>query len=54
MKELEAKYAAGADIGDGHVKLEVAAAINELLEPTLERVKHHANLVAWPRALSYV
>ena len=86
VKELEAKYAAGADIGDGHVKLEVAAAINELLEPmrerrakyegrddlvldilkagcaranvvaeaTLERVKHHANLVAWPRALSYV
>ncbi len=86
VKELETRYAAGADLGDGHVKLEVAAAINELLEPmrarraqyegrddlvldilkagcaranvvaeaTLERVKHHANLVAWPRALSYV
>jgi tryptophanyl-tRNA synthetase len=68
------------------VKLEVAAAINELLAPmrerrakyegrddlvleilkagcerankvaeaTLERVKHHANLVAWPRKLSYI
>ena len=86
VKELEKSYAAGDNIGDGHVKLEVAAAINELLEPmrarraqyegrddlvldilkagcaranlvaeaTLERVKHHANLVAWPRKLSYV
>ena len=85
VQELEEKYAKGADIGDGHVKLEVAAAINELLEPmrerrakyegrddlvleilkagceranklaesTLERVKHHANLVAWPRQLRY-
>jgi tryptophanyl-tRNA synthetase len=85
IAELEDKYAKGADIGDGHVKLEVAAAINELLEPmrdrrakyegrddlvleilkagcerankvaeaTLERVKHHANLVSWPRTLRY-
>ena len=83
--ELEEKYSKGADIGDGHVKLEVAAAINELLEPmrerrakyegrddlvleilkagceranklaeaTLERVKARANLVSWPRRLSY-
>ena len=83
--ELEEKYSKGADIGDGHVKLEVAAAINELLEPmrerrakyegrddlvleilkagceranklagsTLERVKSRANLVSWPRRLSY-
>jgi tryptophanyl-tRNA synthetase len=86
VQELEEKYAKGADIGDGHVKLEVAAAINELLEPmrerrakyegrddlvleilkagceranrlaeaTLERVKHHANLVSWPRRVSYM
>jgi tryptophanyl-tRNA synthetase len=85
VAELEEKYAKGDNIGDGHVKLEVAAAINELLAPmrerraryegrddlvleilkagcerankvaeaTLERVKHHANLVAWPRTLSY-
>ncbi len=85
IAELEEKYAKGDNIGDGHVKLEVAAAINELLEPmrerrahydgrddlvldilksgcerankvaeaTLERVKHHANLVSWPRHLSY-
>jgi tryptophanyl-tRNA synthetase len=85
VKELEERYAKGDNIGDGHVKLEVAAAINELLAPmrerrakyegrddlvleilkagcerankvaeaTLERVKHHANLVHWPRQLRY-
>ena len=37
VKELEEKYAKGDNIGDGHVKLEVAAAINELLEPMRER-----------------
>ena len=86
VAELEERYAKGDNIGDGHVKLEVAAAINELLAPmrerraryegrddlvleilkagcerankvaeaTLESVKQHANLVAWPRRLSYV
>jgi tryptophanyl-tRNA synthetase len=37
VKELERRYAAGDNIGDGHVKQEVAAAINELLEPMRER-----------------
>ena len=37
VKELEDRYAKGDNIGDGHVKLEVAAAINELLEPMRER-----------------
>jgi tryptophanyl-tRNA synthetase len=86
VQELEQKYAAGDNIGDGHVKLEVAAAINTLLEPmrerrakyegrddlvleilkagceranklaeaTLERVKERANLVSWPRRVSYM
>ncbi len=86
VAELEEKYAKGDNIGDGHVKLEVAAAINELLEPmrerrakyegrddlvleilkagceranklaeaTLEQVKARANLVSWPRRVSYV
>ncbi|MFM7132815.1 MAG: tryptophan--tRNA ligase, partial [Planctomycetota bacterium] len=85
VKELEERYAKGDNLGDGHVKVEVAAAINELLAPmrerraryegrddlileilkagcerantlaeaTLERVKHHANLPAWPRHLAY-
>ncbi len=85
VAELEERYSKGADLGDGHVKLEVAAAINELLEPmrerrakyegrddlvleilragcaranalaetTLARVKERANLVSWPRTLSY-
>jgi tryptophanyl-tRNA synthetase len=37
VAELEEKYAKGDNIGDGHVKLEVAAAINELLAPMRER-----------------
>ena len=37
VQELEEKYAKGDNIGDGHVKLEVAVAINELLEPMRER-----------------
>ena len=37
VAELEARYAKGDDIGDGHIKLEVAAAINALLEPMRER-----------------
>jgi tryptophanyl-tRNA synthetase len=37
VQELEEKYAKGDNIGDGLVKLEVAAAINELLEPMRER-----------------
>lgn len=37
VEELKRKYAAGDNIGDGHVKLEVAAAINALLEPMRQR-----------------
>jgi len=37
VKELETKYAAGDNIGDGHVKVEVAEAIDKMLEPMRER-----------------
>ncbi|MCL2778215.1 MAG: tryptophan--tRNA ligase [Polyangiaceae bacterium] len=37
VAELETKYAAGDNLGDGHVKAEVAAAIDELLGPMRER-----------------
>ncbi len=37
VKELERKYAEGDDIGDGHIKVEVAGAIAKLLEPMKER-----------------
>jgi tryptophanyl-tRNA synthetase len=37
IAELERRYAAGDNIGDGHVKAEVAAAIDELLTPMRER-----------------
>lgn len=37
VKELERRYAAGDNIGDGHIKVEVADAINALLEPMRER-----------------
>jgi tryptophanyl-tRNA synthetase len=33
VKELERKYAAGDNIGDGHIKQELAEAVNVLLEP---------------------
>ena len=35
--EIKRRYAAGEDIGDGHIKQELGAAINELLEPMRER-----------------
>jgi tryptophanyl-tRNA synthetase len=37
VRELERAYAAGDDIGDGHIKVEVAEAIDALLEPMRER-----------------
>ncbi len=37
VAELEDLYTRGADIGDGHIKQEVGAAINGLLEPIRER-----------------
>ncbi|MCW5777575.1 MAG: tryptophan--tRNA ligase [Phycisphaeraceae bacterium] len=37
VKELERRYAAGDNIGDGHVKAEVADAINALLDPMRAR-----------------
>lgn len=41
VKELERKYAEGDNIGDGHVKAEVAEAVNQLLEPMRERRKQY-------------
>jgi tryptophanyl-tRNA synthetase len=37
--ELERKYAEGDNIGDGHIKAEVAEAVSKLLEPIRERRK---------------
>ncbi|MEM7228554.1 MAG: tryptophan--tRNA ligase [Planctomycetota bacterium] len=37
VAELERAYAAGDNIGDGHIKVEVAEAISALLEPMKER-----------------
>ncbi len=37
VAELERRYAAGDNIGDGHVKAEVAEAIDELIAPMRER-----------------
>ena len=37
VTELERRYAAGDDIGDGHIKIEVAEAIDALIAPMRER-----------------
>ena len=37
VAELERRYAAGDDIGDGHIKIEVAQAIDALIAPMRER-----------------
>jgi tryptophanyl-tRNA synthetase len=37
VAEIKRRYAAGDDIGDGHIKQELGAAINELLDPMRER-----------------
>jgi tryptophanyl-tRNA synthetase len=37
VAELERRYAAGDNIGDGHIKIEVAEAIDKLLAPMRER-----------------
>ncbi len=37
VQELERRYAEGDEIGDGHIKQEVGAAINEVLDPIRER-----------------
>ena len=37
VAEIKDQYARGADIGDGHIKQELGAAINEMLEPMRER-----------------
>ncbi|MFO0827577.1 MAG: tryptophan--tRNA ligase [Phycisphaerales bacterium] len=39
VAELKCRYAAGDNIGDGHVKVELAAEINKLLEPMRQRRK---------------
>jgi tryptophanyl-tRNA synthetase len=37
VAEIKDQYARGADIGDGHIKQELGAAINQLLDPMRER-----------------
>ena len=37
VAELKDKYVKGDNIGDGHIKVEIAEAISELLEPMQER-----------------
>ncbi len=37
IKELEEAYSKGDNIGDGHIKVEVAEHIDKLLEPMRER-----------------
>jgi tryptophanyl-tRNA synthetase len=41
VQELERKYAEGDNIGDGHIKAEVAEAIDKLLAPMRERRKQY-------------
>jgi tryptophanyl-tRNA synthetase len=41
VKELERKYAEGDNIGDGHIKAEVAESIDQLLAPMRERRKQY-------------
>ena len=41
VAEIKDQYARGADIGDGHIKQELGAAINEMLEPMRERRAKH-------------
>ena len=41
VAELKDRYSRGDNIGDGHVKVEVAEAINALLEPMRERRKQY-------------
>jgi tryptophanyl-tRNA synthetase len=85
VEELKRKYATGDNIGDGHIKVELAAELNKMLEPmrarrkqyegkddvildilktgtaranaiaeeTLAMVKEKANLIAFPRSLSF-
>jgi tryptophanyl-tRNA synthetase len=43
IKELERAYSEGDDIGDGHIKVEVADAISALLEPMRERRAKYEN-----------
>ncbi len=39
VRELEDRYSRGDNIGDGHIKQEVAEAVNQLLEPMRKRRK---------------
>lgn len=41
VAELERKYSEGDNIGDGHIKAEVANAVSKLLEPMRERRKQY-------------
>lgn len=39
VEELKRKYATGDNIGDGHIKVELAAELNKMLEPMRQRRK---------------
>ncbi len=39
VEELKQKYATGDNIGDGHIKVELAAELNKMLEPMRQRRK---------------
>ncbi len=41
VAELKDRYARGDNIGDGHIKVEIAEAVNALLEPMRERRKQY-------------
>ncbi|MAB29208.1 MAG: tryptophan--tRNA ligase, partial [Planctomycetaceae bacterium] len=43
VAEIKRRYAAGDDIGDGHIKQELGACINELLDPMRERRLKYEN-----------
>ena len=53
MRERRAKYEGRDDLVLEILKAGCERA-NKLAESTLERVKHHANLVSWPRRVSYM
>lgn len=52
VAELERRYAAGDNIGDGHIKAEVAEAIDRLLEPMRARRKAYEGRDGDERVLS--
>lgn len=52
VAELERRYAAGDNIGDGHIKVEVAEAIDRLIGPMRERRKAYEGAAGDEKILS--